>query len=117
MPRCRQNDYQASHDTDLAYCPGCFDEILDKLEEHVSRTYAEAHHVYIGRTNYPERRLLEHYAGRVKAKGERTWAPCVSVSCRLRRVHSPAQEPHHTTSGARQARTRWVDIRMSSNSA
>ena len=49
--------------------------------------------------------------------GNRTHAPCVSVSCRLGRAHSPDPEPHHTTSGARQARTRWVDIRASSNRA
>jgi hypothetical protein len=47
-----------------------------------------------------------------------TTTPCVSVSCRLRSgCIARLQEPHHTTSGARQARTRWVDIRMSSNRA
>ena len=47
--------------TSKHYCYSCFSKIKQHFTSAMDEIYPEAKEIYIGRTNYPEKRLLEHF--------------------------------------------------------
>jgi hypothetical protein len=67
-------------------CAVCLGRIRTGLLGYIDEIDAVAHQLYIGRSNYPERRLLEHFSSPDKIRHGETWASEVAPN-RLSVLH------------------------------
>lgn len=76
---------QAGQAVDLP-CPECLSSIRRALLGYIDEIDALAHQFYVGRSNFPERRLLEHFSRPEKIQRGETWATEVTPN-RLSVLH------------------------------
>lgn len=72
-PGCRECgqrdlDLHSKVQAEQIHCQLCTDKIVDSMEKYIDLILGVARQFYIGRSNYPERRLLEHFTATKKRK-------------------------------------------------
>ncbi len=64
----------SARDDNYAYCGRCLSHVIETANKWIVRLYPEVHHLYVGRSNYPERRLLQHFAGKSTVDPTKDWS-------------------------------------------
>jgi hypothetical protein len=60
LESCRYLDCKNKPRPDLFYCPSCWKILFARIQQDLATVNKQAHHIYIGRSNFPEERLLYH---------------------------------------------------------
>lgn len=77
---CREPECDAPS-IDAGRCPQHWDELVGTTRKRAARAYSDASEFYIGRTNFPEVRLLEHFVDTDGARRRMAilhWSACWS---------------------------------------
>ena len=73
---CRQRPLlpAESPSVEQVHCFDCKQRILHSIVRRIDVLDGFAQQLYIGRSNYPERRLLQHFTDMKKPKAHKAWA-------------------------------------------